>query len=457
MKMRILLGTGLACGSIVLLGQLEEADAGGGEIPDVIYSNVSGTSRWGPIDGIHAYALGTHTCNVGSGNLLWGNTHSGTPVVGFNAYRLENNRLIQVGMSWAKHGTGAAAGPGCGIPCNGQGGTVLGAGCRDVYGSGFNGLQGILGPRSDVNAWTGALLPAPSGPNTDITRRLQIKETDLDPVGHPDALYFAEGVYVALDDAGVFGNGYNNASYRRMTVESDFDLTVQDTTVIGEPAIFAWEDHGNGLNMPDPLVEVKTIDIGGEGRIFVASRAEAIGGGLWRYDYAIFNLNSDLGIGSIRVSTVPGATITDVGFHDVDYHSGEIYDNTDWTTTVSSGGVTWASPETFEENPNTNALRWGTMYNYWFTANAEPVSGAARLTPFKAGGPTLIPVGVPTPGVIVECPADLNGNGAVDFADILEIIAAWGPCAGCAEDLDASGDVGFGDILVVIANWGLCP
>ncbi len=55
------------------------------------------------------------------------------------------------------------------------------------------------------------------------------------------------------------------------------------------------------------------------------------------------------------------------------------------------------------------------------------------------------------------CPEDLNGNGAVDFADILEIIAAWGPCTACAEDLDASGDVGFGDILQVIAAWGPCP
>ncbi|MHC5113069.1 MAG: hypothetical protein ACYTGP_01415 [Planctomycetota bacterium] len=54
-----------------------------------------------------------------------------------------------------------------------------------------------------------------------------------------------------------------------------------------------------------------------------------------------------------------------------------------------------------------------------------------------------------------DCPEDLNGNGAVDFADILAIIAAWGPCC-CPEDLDESGDVGFGDILRVIAAWGPC-
>ncbi|MCP3981512.1 MAG: hypothetical protein GY716_19615, partial [bacterium] len=55
------------------------------------------------------------------------------------------------------------------------------------------------------------------------------------------------------------------------------------------------------------------------------------------------------------------------------------------------------------------------------------------------------------------CVPDLSGNGAVDFADILAIIGAWGPCSGCDADLDGSGDVGFGDILVVIGAWGDCP
>ncbi|MCP3905825.1 MAG: hypothetical protein GY715_19545 [Planctomycetes bacterium] len=55
------------------------------------------------------------------------------------------------------------------------------------------------------------------------------------------------------------------------------------------------------------------------------------------------------------------------------------------------------------------------------------------------------------------CPEDLSDNGAVDFADILQVIAAFGPCPPqCPEDLDGSGDVGFGDILAVIGAWGPC-
>ncbi|MHC5113862.1 MAG: hypothetical protein ACYTGP_05485 [Planctomycetota bacterium] len=50
-------------------------------------------------------------------------------------------------------------------------------------------------------------------------------------------------------------------------------------------------------------------------------------------------------------------------------------------------------------------------------------------------------------------PGDANGDGLVNFADILSVIGAWGACTGCPEDLNGSGDVGFDDILVVIANW----
>ncbi|MHC5114752.1 MAG: hypothetical protein ACYTGP_10025 [Planctomycetota bacterium] len=55
------------------------------------------------------------------------------------------------------------------------------------------------------------------------------------------------------------------------------------------------------------------------------------------------------------------------------------------------------------------------------------------------------------------CFADLNGNGARDFADILQIISKWGPCAACNEDLDGDFEVGFAEILTVIGLWGPCP
>jgi len=53
-------------------------------------------------------------------------------------------------------------------------------------------------------------------------------------------------------------------------------------------------------------------------------------------------------------------------------------------------------------------------------------------------------------------PGDLDGDGDVDFADLLQLLSAWGPCTSipeCFEDLDGSGEVGFGDLLILLANW----
>jgi len=55
------------------------------------------------------------------------------------------------------------------------------------------------------------------------------------------------------------------------------------------------------------------------------------------------------------------------------------------------------------------------------------------------------------------CANDLNGNCSVDFADILQIIGAWGPCGvPCPEDLNGNGNVDFADILLVVGAFGPC-
>jgi hypothetical protein len=50
-------------------------------------------------------------------------------------------------------------------------------------------------------------------------------------------------------------------------------------------------------------------------------------------------------------------------------------------------------------------------------------------------------------------PGDVNGDTFVNVADLLAVIAAWGPCAGCAADLDGNGIVNIADLLFVIAHW----
>ena len=45
---------------------------------------------------------------------------------------------------------------------------------------------------------------------------------------------------------------------------------------------------------------------------------------------------------------------------------------------------------------------------------------------------------------------DFNGDGLVNFNDLLIMLSGWGPCSGCPEDLDGNNDVGFSDILILL-------
>ncbi len=55
------------------------------------------------------------------------------------------------------------------------------------------------------------------------------------------------------------------------------------------------------------------------------------------------------------------------------------------------------------------------------------------------------------------CPADLNGSGAVDAADLAQLLGAWGPCPGCTTDLNGSGAVDASDLAQLLGAWGDCP
>ncbi len=445
----------LACaaGSLVVVAA---GSAGAGTIgPDVIYSDCTATTNWGAVGGIRAYSLGSNTCNIGDMNLLWGSSHNGTPVLGMNAYRLQGGRLVQIGQSWAKNGTGAGASPGCGVPCNGQGGSVLGVGCMDVYSSGFNGIQSILQRRSLINAFTGQMTIASPGGSTAIERRLQIQESDLDALLFPGALYFVEGVYVGTDDA-QWGNALNNASYKRVTVGAGLALNVTGAMNVGMPAINAWRDHGNGVNTPDPGVAIVNVDVPGEGRFVAASKVTDAGGGTWHYEYAVFNLNSHRSAGSLRIPFPAGTVVGGIGFHDVDYHSGEVYDNTDWSITLGGTSVSWANPQTWSENPDGNALRWGTMYNFWFDANRPPAPGTATLGLFIPGTEPSASLPWPVPAS-PPCPWDIDGSGGVDIADLLQLLSGWGPNPGHPADFDGDGDVDVADLLDLLSHWGSCP
>ena len=65
--------------------------------------------------------------------------------------------------------------------------------------------------------------------------------------------------------------------------------------------------------------------------------------------------------------------------------------------------------------------------------------------------------GVPDECEGTPCPADVDCSGVVDFADLVELLAAWGRCRRCREDITRDDFVDFEDILALLVAWGVCP
>jgi hypothetical protein len=362
-----------------------------GEAPDVIIESMYQTKRWGVIDDITAFSVGTYACNIGTCWAVWFPNTNQHPVISGNMFRLMDGKFEQIGQSWLKHGFFALSGDLCGPNCIPTSGTHLGVGCSDPYSASLNGEQNRLGPKFEVNPSTG-YFPYPATDLYDtgnaIYKRIQVHNDDLNPLMNPGAVYFIESQYVTPDEPGP-GTHYNNSSYRRVNVTGSggvYNIAVTDQTQVGMPAIMAWVDS-------DPEVELAVIDVPDNGRLFLAAKATDLGGGMWNYEYAIQNQNSNRAVGEFSVPLLPGANLQDVGFHDVDYHSGEPFDGGDWRATVdSSAGPTvliWQTDDYFT-NPDANALRWDTIYNFRFDADTPPRPGQATLGMFQPAIPEEI-------------------------------------------------------------------
>ena len=431
--------------------------------PDVIVGELHGTRHWttgGPVNegGVdyRAYSIATTSCNIGTMRLDWVQESNQHPVIPQNMYRLKDGRLMQIGMSWLKHGFCALQETACG-PCQPAGfgcENELGIGCSDPYSADLNGSQGNLGPRYEVNAYTGYFVWPFAFRNVTgnaIYKRLRVAQADL---GNPGALYFVEAMYIHPDDA-AYGNQANNASYRRVTVSGSYSLTLQGTTVRQDPAIKAWRAHGNGVNNPDVNVTLVPVDVPNEGRYWLAYKVTDLGTGTWRYQYAVQNLTSDRSGGSFSVPAVNVQT-SNPFFHSPRYHSGEPYDNSPWVLEVGGGVIRWRSPQDFLTNPNTNALRWGTMYNFEFDANTPPVMGEVTLGLFKFGTPGSVQIAALVPQQGSGCAGDVDGDGDVDQADLGALLANFGQQVppGTGGDLDGDGDVDQSDLGVLLGDFG---
>ena len=326
-------------------------------------------------------------------------------------------RFEQVGQAWIKHAFGAAEDDDCNLGCDTSNCTQfqqLCPGCSDPYLADENGWYDLLGSRAWVNPFTGAF-PSTAADHTGhahdgASHRIRVNVSDLNTTLNQGATYFAEAQY---DTAQEYQwcqahpgqcNMYNNASYRKFLVSGTTNFTFSPVGVTGrmQPAIMAWTGATVSQQEPDP---------GNDGIWFMGYKVTNPTAGVYHYEYALYNQNLDRSIQSFSVPVAPGVSISNAAFHAPPQEPGwandgtlnnQGYSSTPWVVTQTSDSITWNS-ETFAQNQNANAIRFGTQYNFRFDTDQPPQSASATIGFFKTGSPMMVAIqgpgggGTPTP------------------------------------------------------------
>jgi hypothetical protein len=318
------------------------------------------------------------------------------PFLIWNLYRFNPDGSIdQIGRSGVKHAfltlnTACLEDPG-----NSH---ILGRGCSDVYGVGNNDSNNSQGPRSEIipatNQWgrCGSIYDtncdgiANATPLGVYDQRLVVRESQFSGTGNTGATYLFESWYLAREDVNIL----NSMATKRATFTRNGSLWAvggNDQFKLG-PAIDRWVDPAApGPNASN--VQVVTA----EGRVKVAAKATNLGSNLWRYDYAVMNLDFSRPVTqgaepNLRVVSnngfdwfnvpVGNATLTDLKFSD-----GDLDTTNDWQPALSRSGMIWR-PIT---RSNPNYLNWGTMFRFSFISDRAPETKTVSLHVVGGGNP----------------------------------------------------------------------
>jgi hypothetical protein len=358
--------------------------------PDMTFCQLYGLQQFGRLGDIVGLSVATTSWNIGARDMIWmANPDPRHPMIVWNVYRLKNDRFEQIGMSHVKHGFFALGDAQCGGQCTfepGHGpGDWLGQNCTDTYTSSLNASQGGLGPRYEINPWTGGFTYAGSHMSSShshngIQHRCQVRDSDLVTAQNFGAQYFTEGQYITIDDT----NPVNSIGYKPVTPNGaaggtwTFSMSGSGTLPITGPAIHAWTGATfTTLAQEVPVVRFSSPD----GRCILGAKAIDLGGGLFRYEYALYNIDMHRKAGSFHVPIPSGATVSNAGFSGVRHHD-EPYVNSIWAHAINGNGITWSTSD--------NPIRWGMMYNFWFEADVPPGDVEVTVGLYDPGTPNSI-------------------------------------------------------------------
>ena len=308
------------------------------------------------------------------------------PYLIWNLYRLNADGSIdQIGRSGVKHAFLTLNTACLDDPLDSH---ILGRGCSDVYSASNNDATNALGPRSEIipstNQWgrCGSVYDTNCDgvmnnvPADSYAQRLVVRESQFSGAAQTGATFLFESWYLARQDINILNSmGTTRATFSRPNTV--WVVGGNDQYKLG-PAIDRWVDpSAPGANARNVTVTTP------EGNVKVAVKTTDLGGGRWRYDYAVMNLDfararTEGAEPNLRVTSALGfdnfsvpigtATVSDFVFSD-----GDLDASNDWVMSVRDGRLYWQS---FVRN---NALNWGTLFRFSFIANQPPAANAVTM------------------------------------------------------------------------------
>lgn len=283
------------------------------------------------------------------------------PFLNWAMYREIDGRFEQIGYSGVKHAF-LTINSNCTVNCGDN--HILWLGCEDVYGVGNNDSSSALGPRAGIEADTGFWdncnsffdpncvgSQQASSNNTD-QNRLVVHTSDLEDVDNDNI--FIQAWYLIRDDINIF----NTMGYRSLNPSEN----------LGSWNMNPANDFTNGAAL-DNYVPPNTISAmqasqtveTGEGQFTVAVKVVDIGGGLYRYNYAVENYEFDPRFISYSIPLSDFLTFTDAVFVDPEH---DVVN--DWQFNRNNGVLTIQGNASNEQD-------WGMLFSFSFTTNTAPV------------------------------------------------------------------------------------
>jgi hypothetical protein len=311
-----------------------------------------------------------------------------------------------------------------------------------------------------MNPWTGAYtfegshLDQPRHDHEPLEHRLRVYDKDIDPA---EASYYLELYVPSADDTDHMNSiGWEPVEIDRVGSTWIFDIESTEATV--GPAIEAWEGATRTVipaelaEEPSPEEKEKLPD----GRCILAAKATDNGDSTWHYEYALYNHDMDRQVRSFTIPLGAATAVSKVEFHSVTSH--DDYSADPWQWDRESRSITW-STESHAGNPQANSLRWGTVYNFRFDADAEPAATTVTLGLFKPGEPaelrgeTVGPFREPFDDPFKR--GDTDGSGEVQLTDAISLLGFLfqgqdTPACLDAADGDDSGALDITDAVFVL-------